>query len=99
MYFLCIYINEMYLFLFNRRPPEFPGEPVLQRSDILYSCKEDAVPILHNTLIKLSVDLERGRSVMKPTESLPSLLMDQSMDFLDVDSEDTVQVMDDLKNK
>jgi hypothetical protein len=57
------------------------------------------VPILHNTLIKLSVDLERGRSVMKPTESLPSLLMDQSMDFLDVDSEDTVQVLNKVLNK
>jgi len=79
--------------LFYRRAPEYPGDPALQRADILYSCKEDAVPILHNTLIRLSIDLERGRSVMKPTESLPSLLMDQSMDFLDVDSEDIIQVI------
>ncbi|CAB3365707.1 Hypothetical predicted protein [Cloeon dipterum] len=76
----------------RRRVPEYPGESVLQRADVLYSCKEGAVPILHNTVIKLVIDLERGRSVMKPTESLPSLLMDQSMDFLDVDSEDTFQV-------
>ncbi|KAF4525445.1 hypothetical protein B566_EDAN004188, partial [Ephemera danica] len=65
----------------------------VQRADVLYSCATDATPILHDTLLKLSLELERGRCVMRPTsESLPSLLMDQSLDFLDVDSQDVVQV-------
>ncbi|XP_059469653.1 intermembrane lipid transfer protein VPS13D isoform X2 [Neocloeon triangulifer] len=76
----------------RRKAPENPGETLLQRADVLYSCKEDALPILHNTVIKLAIEIERGRCVMKPTESLPSLLLDQSMDFLDVDSEDTIQI-------
>jgi hypothetical protein len=65
------------------------------RAERLYSCAEDAKPILHDTVIQLVIDRDIGRSVMKQSDSLPTLLMgeDAGTDFQEIEKQDVVQVI------
>lgn len=64
------------------------------RAEILYSCTEDGKPILHDTVIHLTIDRDVGRSVMKESDSLPTLLMgeDAGTEFQEIEKQDVVQV-------
>jgi hypothetical protein len=70
------------------------GDCPLVRAEILYSCTEDGKPILHDTVIHLTIDRDVGRSVMKESDSLPTLLMgeDAGTEFQEIEKQDVVQV-------
>lgn len=70
------------------------GDYPLVRAERLYSCAEDGKPILHDTVIQLVIDRDMGRSVMKQSDSLPTLLMgeDAGTDFQEIEKQDVVQV-------
>jgi hypothetical protein len=70
------------------------GDYCLVPAEKLYSCAEDGKPILHDTVIQLVIDRDMGRSVMKQSDSLPTLLMgeDAGTDFQEIEKQDTVQV-------
>jgi hypothetical protein len=64
------------------------------RAERLYSCAEDGKPILHDTVIRLVIDRDIGRSIMKQSDSLPTLLMgeDAGTEFQQIEQQDVVQV-------
>jgi hypothetical protein len=70
------------------------GDYPLARAEQLYSCADDAMPILHDTVIQLVIDRDIGRSVMRQSDSLPTLLMgtDMGTDFQESETQDVVQV-------
>jgi hypothetical protein len=71
-----------------------PDGDCLVRAEILYSCAEDGKRILHDTMIHLTIDRDIGRSVMKESDSLPTLLMgeDAGTEFQEIEKQDVVQV-------
>ncbi|XP_069683777.1 intermembrane lipid transfer protein Vps13D isoform X2 [Periplaneta americana] len=70
------------------------GDYPLVRAERLYSCADDGKPILHDTVIELVIDRDIGRSVMKQSDSLPTLLMgdDAGTDFQEIEKQDVVQI-------
>lgn len=70
------------------------GDCSLVRAEILYNCAEDGKPVLHDTVIHLTIDRDIGRSVMKESDSLPTLLMgeDVGTEFQEIEKQDVVQV-------
>ncbi|GLH07616.1 Vacuolar protein sorting-associated protein 13D [Gryllus bimaculatus] len=69
-------------------------EVPLMRPEKLYSCAEDGKPILHNTIIKLHVDRDVGRSFMRQSDSLPTLLLgqDAGTEFHKLEQQDLLHV-------
>lgn len=69
----------------------------LFRAEQLYACSESGVPILHDTVIKLEVARVMGCGIMQKSDSLSSLLLDDSTaDFNEYQSQDSLQVSNHL---
>lgn len=60
----------------------------------LYSCAADGKPILHDTILQLVIDRDMGRSLMKQSDSFPTLLLGEEggTEFQQVETQDVLQV-------
>ena len=86
---MCVCVHSKWILCFS---PD--GDCPLVPAERVYSCADDGKPILHDTLIQLVIDRDIGRSIMKQSESLPTLLMgeDAGTEFQQIEQQDVVQV-------
>ena len=86
---VCVCVHSKWILCFS---PD--GDCPLVPAERVYSCADDGKPILHDTLIQLVIDRDIGRSIMKQSESLPTLLMgeDAGTEFQQIEQQDVVQV-------
>lgn len=61
----------------------------LLRVDKLYDCKERGKPVLHDTVVQLSIEREIGKLKMRQNEEI---LLESGPDFTSAERQDTVQI-------
>ncbi|XP_054285267.1 intermembrane lipid transfer protein VPS13D-like [Macrosteles quadrilineatus] len=62
---------------------------MMQRVDKLYSCAESGKPVLHDTVIQLTVDHQAGQLYMRQAESI---LLESGPEFTSAERQNTVQI-------
>lgn len=50
----------------------------MSRSEVLYSCETLAKPVLHDTILQLTIDREICQTSQSRQQSFPNLLMDDN---------------------
>ncbi|XP_075234181.1 vacuolar protein sorting 13D [Lycorma delicatula] len=87
-----IEIKDMNLFTLNiqHRISQLSSDGPLMRVEKLYSCREDAKPILHDTTIHLNVERDTGQVRMKQTEDI--LLEPNYSEFFQAEKQDVLQI-------
>ncbi|XP_017773930.1 PREDICTED: vacuolar protein sorting-associated protein 13D isoform X2 [Nicrophorus vespilloides] len=82
-----IEVSDMNLFSLDTVTRRVPG-PLMTSPEILYACDSLAIPILHDTIVRLKICRELPKKVGSPQHSIPNLLIDDDEDDDDNDDEE-----------